>query len=230
VAEGRAVGARLTAGTRVLPATDAAAALDACVAVISAGGIVALPTRRWYMLCADSANEAACQRIFTGKGRPVRKPLALVAASSESVAERFVVSPGAARLAERLWPGDLALLLPWRSAEDASGHWWLGREVAMVTRDPGLLGELAARARHTLATAVVSRSDGRTPAERQPALSPAAVLAFAQAHDARVDLLIDGGLCPIGVGLTVVDCSAEPVVVRAGAVHARAVETALREP
>ena len=218
------------APARILSAADGAVALGACVAVIDAGGIVALPTRRWYMLCADSANEAACRRIFTGKGRPKDKPLALVAPSNDSVAERFVLSSGARRLAERLWPGDLALLLPWRSAQDADRHPWLGSGTAMVTRDPGLLGDLAARTRHPPATAVVSRSDGRTLAEREPALSSTAVLAFAEANGAPVDLLIDGGLCPLGVGLTVVDCSAEPVVVRVGAVHARAVETALHEP
>ncbi|MGI5401441.1 Sua5/YciO/YrdC/YwlC family protein [Streptomyces sp. CA-135486] len=218
------------APVRILPAADGTAALDACVAVVDAGGIVALPTRRWYMLCADSTDEAACRGIFVGKGRPAAKPLALVMPSNAAVAKRFVLSPDAGRLAERLWPGDLALLLPWRSAKDADQHPWLGTGTAMVTRDPWLLGDLAARTRNPPATAVVSRSDGQTPTKREPALSPAAVAAFAEAHDASVDLLIDGGLCPLSIGLTVVDCSAQPIVVRAGAVHPRAVETALREP
>lgn len=218
------------APVRVLPATNATATLDACAAVVDAGGVVALPTRRWYMLCADSGDEAACRALFVAKGRPAAKPLALVMPSNAAVAARFVLSPAAGRLATRLWPGDLALLLPWRRAEDAERHPWLGSGTAMVTRDPWLLGGLAARTRNPPATTVVSRSDGRTPAERAPALAPAAVLAFVEAHGAPVELLVDGGLCPLGVGLTVVDCSAEPTVVRAGAVHPRAVETALREP
>ncbi|MFJ6200059.1 L-threonylcarbamoyladenylate synthase [Micromonospora sp. NPDC092111] len=215
---------------RVLPGSDAAAALDACAAALDAGSVVALPTRRWYMLCADSTDPVACRRIFDAKGRPAGKPLALVMPSTAAVAARFTFSPAAARLAERLWPGDLALLLPWRNPEDGRRHPWLGEGAAMVTRDPGLLGDLAARTRNPPATSVVSRSDGRTPQRRAPALSPAAVQAFAEAYDAPVELLVDGGVCPLGVGLTVVDCAAEPTVVRVGAVHPRAVEAALGEP
>lgn len=216
------------AAVPVLPAADATT-LDAATAIIDAGGIVAVPTRRWYMLCADSADEHACRAIFAGKGRSTAKPLALVLPTDAAAADRFVLSTAARRLAERLWPGDLALLLPWRHPDDAGRHPWLGAGTPMVTRDPGLLGALSRRVRNPIATAVVSRSDGRTPQERAPALSPAAVLAFAEAHDAPLDLLVAGGVCPLGVGLTVVDCTAEPTVVRAGAVHERAVEAALRE-
>ncbi|GLK99211.1 L-threonylcarbamoyladenylate synthase [Dactylosporangium matsuzakiense] len=213
----------------VRPAADAAT-LGAATAVIDAGGIVAVPTRRWYMLCADATDEDACRSIFAGKGRPVAKPLALVLPTDAAVAERFVLSPAARRLAERLWPGDLALLLPWRHPGDAERHPWLGAGTPMVTRDPGFLGALSLRVRNPIATAVVSRSDGRTPQERAPALSPAAVLAFVEAHGAPLELLVDGGVCPLGVGLTVVDCTtAEPAVVRAGSVHERAVEAALHE-
>ncbi len=49
-----------------------------CADAVDAGEIVVLPTRLWYMLCADSTNAEACRRIFEGKGRPTTKPLALV--------------------------------------------------------------------------------------------------------------------------------------------------------
>ncbi|MEV6930139.1 Sua5/YciO/YrdC/YwlC family protein [Dactylosporangium sp. NPDC051485] len=217
------------AAVAVLTATNPAA-LDAAGDVIDAGGIVAMPTRRWYMLCADSGNEHACGSIFAGKGRPMTKPLALVLPTDEAVTDRFVLSPAARRLADRLWPGDLALRLPWRRPDDAGRRPWLGAGPPLVTREPGLLGALAGRVRNPIAAAVVSRSDGRTPEQRAPALSAAAVLAFADAYAAPIDLLVDGGVCPLGIGLTVVDCTAEPVVVRAGAVHERAVEAALRDP
>jgi tRNA A37 threonylcarbamoyladenosine synthetase subunit TsaC/SUA5/YrdC len=224
------VDALLRATVRVMPAADGTAAIDVCAAVIDAGGIVVLPTRRWYMLCADSGDEVACRRIFAGKGRPASKPLALVMPSNEAVEARFVLSSEAGRLADRLWPGDLALLLPWRRVEDGQRHPWLGTTTAMVTRDPWLVGDVAARTRNPPAVAVVSRSDGQTRAEREPALSPAAVLAFVEDRGVPVEVLVDGGLCPLGTGLTVVDCSAEPTVVRAGAVSPKVVDLALRQP
>jgi len=199
-----------------------------CAEIVDAGGIAALPTRRWYMLCADSANAAACQRIFTGKGRPVSKPLALIMPSNESVAALFSLSAEAQRLAASLWPGDLALLLPW-SRQAAGRPWWLGTSTAMVNRDPWLLGELAVSTRNPLAAAVVSRSNGEDHAARRPALCPAEVWRFVAQTGMPVDILVDGGVCPLDRGLTVVDCLSAPRLAREGAVSTRAIMTVLCE-
>jgi tRNA A37 threonylcarbamoyladenosine synthetase subunit TsaC/SUA5/YrdC len=205
----------------------AIAHLAECVEAVDAGQIVVLPTRRWYMLCADSTDADACRRIFEGKGRPTTKSLALVMPSNAAVQARFSVSAEARRLAEGLWPGDLALLLPWSRPEIGRQHWWLGTPAAMVTRDPWLLGELASRTRNPPAAAVVSRSDAEDPADRQPALSPADVRRFVERTSTPVEILVDGGVCPLGRGLTVVDCSSAPRLVREGAVHARAISAVL---
>jgi tRNA threonylcarbamoyl adenosine modification protein (Sua5/YciO/YrdC/YwlC family) len=205
------------------------AVMSECVAALDAGGIVVLPTRRWYMLCADSTNGEACQRIFDGKGRSRAKPLALVVSSDDAVADRFTISAAARCLANGLWPGDLALSLPWREPASAHGRWWLGAETAMVTRDPWLLGAVAARTRNPPAASVVSVSDGRSEDERAPALSPAQVRRFVDRTATPVDVIVDGGVCPIGRGLTVVDCAAgdTPRLVREGAVHVRALREVL---
>jgi L-threonylcarbamoyladenylate synthase len=205
------------------------ALVSECVAALDAGGIVILPTRRWYMLCADSTNGDACQRIFDGKGRSVAKPLALVMPSDAAVAAQFSMSAAARCLAESLWPGDLALWLRWREPESGHGRRWLGSGAAMVTLDPWLLGEVAARTRNPPATSVVSISDGKNEDERRPALSPAEVRRFVERTATPVDVTIDCGVCPIGRGLTVVDCAAgdTPRLVRDGAVHPRAVREVL---
>jgi L-threonylcarbamoyladenylate synthase len=200
-----------------------------CADVVDAGGIVAIPTRRWYMLCADSTNALACQRLFAGKGRPPSKPLALVMPSNESVAALFTLSEQARGMAEGLWPGDLALLLPWARAGQQANRWWLGGDTAMVTRDPGLLGDLARRTRNPPAATVASRSDGEDAAARRPALSPAQVRDFVAQTGTPVDILVDGGVCPLDRGLTVVDCSRVQRVTREGAVSVRAIMAVLSE-
>lgn len=203
--------------------------MSECVAALNAGGVVVLPTRRWYMLCADSTDSEACRRIFHGKGRSTGKPLALVMPSDSAVAAWFSMPAAARCLAEGLWPGDLALWLRWREPEFARGRWWLGGETAMVTRDPGLLGEVAARTRHPPATSVVSVSDAPDKQERWPALSPVQVRRFIEKTSMNVDVIVDGGVCPIGRGLSVVDCAAGdlPRLVREGAVHERALREVL---
>lgn len=204
-----------------------AAQVAECADAVDAGKIVAVPTRRWYMLCADSANAAACRQIFDCKGRSASKSLALVMPSNAAVEARFAMSPEARRLAEQLWPGDLALLLPWAAPPAGGGPWWLGSSAAMVTRDPWVLGDLAALTRNPPATAVVSRSDAADPEGRQPALSPAEVRGFVQRTGAPVEILLDGGICPLGRGLTVMDCCAAPRMTREGAVHPRAISAVL---
>jgi L-threonylcarbamoyladenylate synthase len=212
-----------------LAGAGAGAAVSECVAALDAGGVVVLPTRRWYMLCADSTDSEACRRIFDGKGRSAGKPLALVMPSDAAVAGWFSMPAAARCLAEGLWPGDLALWLRWRNPHSVRGRWWLGDETAMVTRDPGLLGEVAARTRHPPATSVVSVSDGIDEQERRPALSPAQVRRFLEHTSMMVDVIVDGGVCPIGRGLTVVDCAGGdvPRLVREGAVHQRALQEVL---
>ncbi|MGH3871660.1 MAG: Sua5/YciO/YrdC/YwlC family protein [Pseudonocardiaceae bacterium] len=72
-----------------------------CADAVDAGEIVVLPTRRWYMLCADTTHVEVCRRIFEGKGRPTTKPLALVMPSNAAVAAaRFSLAAEARRLVE----------------------------------------------------------------------------------------------------------------------------------
>lgn len=207
------------------------AEIAACADVVDAGGVVALPTRRWYMLCADSTNAVACHRIFQGKRRSRTKPLALVVRSNAEAAARFSMTAAAGRLADAFWPGDLALLLPWSRPEENRERWWLGESTAMVTRDPWLMGSLSARTRNPVATAVVSLSDADDPLDRRPALTSAEVRRFAARTRTPVEIIVEGGVCPLGVGLTVVDCTSSTAqLVREGAVHARAVAAALDMP
>lgn len=203
------------------------AGISDCVAALDSGGIVVLPTRRWYMLCADSTNGEACRRIFEGKGRATTKPLALVMQSSAAIAAVFRLSAEARSLADGLLPGDLALLLAWSVPESNRDRWWLGLRSAMVTLDPWLVGRVAARTRNPLAMTVVSRSDGTDVVERQPALSPAEVGRFVERTSTPVEILLDSGVCPLGRGLTVVDCTSAPRLIREGAVHARAISEVL---
>src|SRR4051795_11721135 len=97
---------------RIVTSSD----LDLAARAIEAGELVVVPTERWYMLCCDASNPGACARIFTTKKRPPDKSLLFVAPSPEAVRQRFSVAKEAELLAAAFWPGDLALLLPWRDA------------------------------------------------------------------------------------------------------------------
>ncbi|MDM7275492.1 MAG: L-threonylcarbamoyladenylate synthase [Thermoprotei archaeon] len=81
--------------------------------VIRAGGLVAFPTETVYGLGADALNASAVARIYEVKGRPLDNPVIVHISDFNQldiVASR--VPEEAYRLAEKLWPGPLTLLLP----------------------------------------------------------------------------------------------------------------------
>ncbi|MFI6575386.1 L-threonylcarbamoyladenylate synthase [Nocardiopsis sp. NPDC050513] len=196
-------------------------------AAIASGHLVIVPTNRWYMICADAGDEDACQRIFDAKRRPADKPLALIAPSSEVCERLFVLTAEARALADQFWPGDLAMLMRWREAEDARRYSSVGAP-ALVTRDPGTLGELARRSGTLVAATTVNISGQAGDGTPGPAVSPCEVDEFLELTGTEVHVAIDGGVCPEANHLTIVDCSSNRArIARPGLVHARAIAATL---
>src|SRR6266542_2329826 len=88
-------------------------AIDEAAKWIRAGSVVAIPTDTLYGLAADPFNADAVARVFDVKGRAADRALALIAADQAQVVSQLgPLSPLAARLADRYWPGPLTLLVP----------------------------------------------------------------------------------------------------------------------
>ncbi len=82
------------------------------VAILQAGGLVALPTETVYGLAADANNEEAVRKIFRAKKRPYDHPLIVHVAHFEQVSQwAREISPAARELATAYWPGPLTLIL-----------------------------------------------------------------------------------------------------------------------
>lgn len=100
----------MTDKSRILAADDAGIA--AAVAVLRAGGVVAVPTETVYGLAARADDGAAVARIYAAKGRPSFNPLIVHVSGPVQAAALVAVSPLAARLMGAFWPGPLTLVLP----------------------------------------------------------------------------------------------------------------------
>jgi len=210
---------------KLIPIDD----LDTAVAAVESGRLVILPTRRWYMICAPAGDREACDRVFAGKGRARSKSLALVVPDLAAADDLFIVNSPARRLAAAFWPGDLALVLSWRSVRSGHALESVGVPGALVTVDPGPLGMLAARSRVPIAATTASISGGNSIDTPGPAITPAEVERFVIETGTDVAYCVDGGICPLVHHLTVVDCTGdEPKVVRPGVVHERAIQMAVR--
>ncbi|QUI33030.1 Sua5/YciO/YrdC/YwlC family protein [Streptomyces alfalfae] len=201
--------------------------LDTAARAIEAGGLVIVPTNRWYMICADASNADAAGSIFEGKRRPTGKSLAYVTPSLTVCEQHFQLGAEARRLAQQFWPGDLALLLPWRDPDDAARHAAVGSP-ALTTMAPGFLGELAARAKVPVAATTANISGDAGPDDRGPAVTLDEVHTFLAASGLTVSVVVDGGVCPAANHMTIVDCfTPEAKLVRTGLVHQRAVNAVL---
>ncbi|MCC9707346.1 Sua5/YciO/YrdC/YwlC family protein [Streptomyces sp. MNU76] len=202
--------------------------LDTAAELLGGGAVVAVPTPRWYMLIARAADPAAAATILRVKQRPEHKPLLLLVDALSTAEDRFLLSADACTLARRLWPGDLALRLPWRT--DAKRLPAIGAP-ALVGCPDGILGQLLHLTGEPLSAAACSISTPAATADDHPALTADQVAAFDTQAAAGIAAVVDGGICPQGRHMTIVDCphGQSARLHREGTVHSRAVAAALTE-
>lgn len=173
--------------------------IEAAVAALRRGEVVGVPTDTVYGLAADPHHEAAMAALYALKGRPGRKPIAILAASAAQAGTVAELGPEAEAAALRHWPGALTLVLRRRTVMPA----WVGdpegRTVGVRVPDHPVALDLLARA-GPLAVTRANRAGApaaRTDVEAQAVFG----------DDVAVYL---PGECPEEEGSTVVDLTATP--------------------
>lgn len=216
-------------------ALDAAArALIARAAgVLAHGGLVAFPTETVYGLGADADDRAAVAAIFAAKGRPADHPVIVHVQDARALDAWARDVPAAAlALAQRFWPGPLTLVLR-RSARAHDGL--TGGQDTVGLRSPAhpwarelLAAFCAARDDATAALAAPSaNSFGRV----SPSRAEHVRADLGEKPEGRVDLILDGGPCPVGIESSIVDLSTDrPRLLRPGAITRAQIEAVLGIP
>ncbi|RMG51791.1 MAG: threonylcarbamoyl-AMP synthase [Acidobacteria bacterium] len=189
--------------------------------IIRSGGLVAFPTETVYGLGADAFNALAVARVFEVKNRPQFDPLIVHVADKKMVDELCTaVNDRARKLIDRFWPGPLTLVLPKRAAVPD-----------IVTA--GLPTVAVRMPAHPVALRLIEQS--RTPIAAPSAnpfgyLSPTSAEHVAEYLGDKVDLILDGGPCPIGVESTVLDVTQpEATVLRPGGLPVEEIERVIGE-
>lgn len=198
-------------------------AITRAVAVLWKGGLVAVPTETVYGLAADAENADAVRSIFAAKGRPADHPVIVhVADASALDAWARDVPPAARALAAAFWPGPLTLVLK-RSA----------RALDVVTGGQDTVG-LRCPA-HPWARALLQAFGGALAAPSansfgrvSPTTAEHVRADLGEKPRGRVDLILDGGPCPVGIESTIIDLSGPvPTLLRPGSVTREAIEDCL---
>lgn len=162
--------------------------------ILRAGGLVVFPTETVYGLGGDGTNAQAAEKIYAAKGRPSDNPLIIHIAAPED-AERYAhTNPTYYRLAKAFMPGPLTVILP--------------KKDCIPTSTTGGLDTVAVRCpSHPVAHRLIELSGvpiAAPSANLSGKPSPTCASHVAQDMNGRVDMILDGGECEIGLESTIV--------------------------
>jgi L-threonylcarbamoyladenylate synthase len=175
--------------------------LDRAAAILRAGGLVGIPTETVYGLGANGLDPEAVSRIFAAKGRPQDNPLILHIPEA-SWLERYCqnIPATVSVLAEAFWPGPLTMILPRRPLVPDVVTAGLDT-VGMRCPAHPLCREII-----RLADVPVAAPSGNT--SGRP--SPTTAQHMREDMDGKIDAIVDGGPCAVGVESTILDLTCTP--------------------
>jgi L-threonylcarbamoyladenylate synthase len=199
--------------------SDSDADVSRAAGILAQGGLVAFPTETVYGLGGDARNDTAVARIFEAKGRPGFNPLIVHLPHLEAAREIAVFDHDAAALAQAFWPGPLTLVLPLRSGAGISPLVSAGLDTIAI-RVP----------EHPLAVRLLSAFGGPVAgpsANPSGRISPTRAQHVIDGLESRIDAVLDGGACGVGLESTIVGFDPVPGLLRPGGLPAEAVEACL---
>lgn len=202
------------------PETDKNA-IEEAAAILRRGGLLGIPTETVYGLGADGLNEDAVRRIFLAKGRPQDNPLILHVPDAGWL-ERCCtdIPPAAYALAERFWPGPLTMILP--------------RRDCVPLRTTGGLDTVGVRCPdHPVTRAIIAAADTPVAApsgNTSGRPSPTCARHMMEDMMGKIDGIVDGGDCAVGVESTILDLTVQPPrLLRPGGLPLEELEAVLGE-
>lgn len=204
------------------PVTADQAAINHAADLLRQGRLVALPTETVYGLGADAKNPEAVKRIFAAKGRPADHPLIVHIPDKAALTDWAIEIPEIAwKLAERFWPGPLTIVL--KKHPDVPMEVTGGQDTVAL-RIPN----------HPVALSVLQAFGGgiaAPSANRFCRISPTQASHVEEELGDKVDMILDGGACQVGLESTIIDLSVElPKLLRPGQISKAEIESVLQQP
>lgn len=178
--------------------------IRAAAAIIRDGGLVAFPTETVYGLGADGMNGEAAAKIYEAKGRPSDNPM-IVHISSKNDLKKLTdhITQDMKTLMDAFWPGPLTMVVPALPS------------VPRVTT--GGLSTVAVRMpNHPVALALIEASGlpiAAPSANASGRPSPTTGMHVLDDLNGRIDAVIMGEPCQIGIESTVVDMTQDPPMI-----------------
>ena len=169
--------------------------------IIRRGGLVGIPTETVYGLGANGLDAEAVSHIFEAKGRPQDNPL-ILHITDVSWLERYCkdIPLTAYELAEAYWPGPMTMILPRKDMVPDAVTAGLDT-VGMRCPSHPLCHELI-----RLADVPIAAPSGNTSGRPSPTTADH----MREDMDGKIDAIVDGGPCSVGVESTIIDLTCTP--------------------
>ncbi len=189
--------------------------------IIRSGGLVAIPTETVYGLAANALDGKAVSKIFVAKGRPMDNPLIVHIASVDDIENLVSEFPEKAHLlAKYFWPGPLTMILP--KSKIIPDEVSAGLETVAV-RFPSNKTAQKIIAESGVPLAAPSANSSGYP-------SPTEASHVKEDLFGKIDAIVDGGKCNVGVESTVITLASDvPRLLRPGAVTLEQIKDVIGE-
>ena len=204
--------------TKIITPTDAE--ILSAGEIIKEGGLVVFPTETVYGLGADGLSSAAVQKIFEAKGRPSDNPLILHVADVEAAERIGEINASARKIMEKFWPGPITVIVAKKDIVPESVT--AGLDTVAIRMPENETARKLIKAAGTPIAAPSANLSGKP--------SPTAFRHALDDMEGRVDMIIDGGDCDIGIESTVIDTTTDiPTILRPGGITAEMLAEILPE-
>lgn len=192
-----------------LHTSEAQGHLEEAAKLLKNGKLVVFPTETVYGLGGDATDATAATKIYAAKGRPSDNPLIIHIADPDDAEKYCHTTPFYYRLAKAFMPGPLTIILP---KKDIIPHEVTGGLDSVAVRCPS----------HPVAHALIEKAGipiAAPSANLSGRPSPTCAAHVASDMTGRVDMIIDGGMCDIGLESTIVKLDGEKAtLLRPGAI------------
>lgn len=189
--------------------------------ILKRGGIVAIPTETVYGLAASAYDEKAIKKVFEAKGRPQDNPLIVHICDMDMLSEVARNIPeNALKCAEKFWPGPFTMVL---ERTDKTAPCVSAGLNTVAVRMPSEKTALDIIKKSGLALAAPSANSSGSPSPTKPSHVEADL-------DGKIDAIVFGENCEVGVESTVISFATNPPrLLRPGAVTAEQLRETIPE-
>lgn len=194
-------------------------AIEQAADLLGSGHLVAIPTETVYGLAADATNAVAIKKVFEAKQRPIGHPLIVHLSDPERLHQWVDGVPDFVwALVEEYWPGPLTILLPKKR----------GVSDSITGGQPGVAIRMPA---HPVALETIRLLGGdivAPSANPYGRISPTSASHVLRGMAGRIDAVLDGGDCTVGIESTILDLTdGTPGIARPGQISREELEAFL---